>query len=74
MPISDQDLQRWFGYHPAGDEQKKAYKQIEDKSRELAALMVKLCPESADTTAAVRKLREAKMTAVASIACANVKL
>ena len=57
-----------FTYHsPTGDQPDK-YKAIRDKALEMAQVIVACTPTSADQTAAIRLLREAVMTANASIA------
>ena len=67
--IKQADLDNWFQYHsPVGD-QNTRYEALRAKAKELAALMVELCPDCPDTTTAVRKVREAVMTANAAIAC-----
>lgn len=67
--ISSKDIDNWFGYHPADEDKKAKYRAIEEKAKELAALILELTPPSADQSAAIRELRLAKMTAVAAIAC-----
>jgi hypothetical protein len=70
--INDPDLaklENWFAYHPPTDEQKVFYVQLRDAGYMLCRSIVLLCPPSADRTAALRKVREAIMTANASIAC-----
>lgn len=70
MPyIKQTDLDNWFQYHaPQGDQQQR-YEALRAKAKELAELMVACCPDCPDTTTAVRKVREAVMTANAAIAC-----
>lgn len=67
--ISDAELANWFTYHPPQPDQVPKYVRLRDKALELAELIRDLCPAAADTTAAIRKLREAVMTANAAIAC-----
>lgn len=63
------DLANLFTYHaPKGDQQER-YVLIRDHARAMAEAIVRCCPPSADTTAAIRKLRECVMTANAAIAC-----
>jgi len=62
----------WFVYHqPVGD-QAARYVAIREAAHALALVIAANTPESADQTAALRKLREAVMTANASIACNGV--
>ena len=63
------DIENWFVYHPPNEIQIAKYLVIREKAKELAFCILDNCPESADRTAAIRKLREAVMTANASIAC-----
>lgn len=63
------DLDNLFIYHPPINDQAERYQKIRDKAKELATLIAHSCPPSADTTAAIRKVREAMMTANAAIAC-----
>jgi hypothetical protein len=76
MAITDQDLQNWFTYHsplpdtpPPSPEQLPKYLAIRDAGMSLARAIVSNSAPSADQTAAVRKVREAVMTANAAIAC-----
>lgn len=62
------EVKRLFTYQPPKDDQPDRYKAINEKAEALALAIVKNCPPSADTTAAVRKVREARMTANAAIA------
>ena len=67
--ITDQDLQNWFSYHkPEGDQNEK-YETIRTAALEFAQVILDETPQSADQTAAIRKVREAVMTANAAIAC-----
>lgn len=61
-------LDKLFTYHAPQGDQTERYTVIRDNARQLAALIIQYCPPSADTTAAIRLLREAVMTANASIA------
>lgn len=67
IPYSDID--NWFTYHPPTDAQKAKYERIRVTARQLAYVLADECPPSADRSAALRLLREAVMTAIASIAC-----
>ena len=65
---SDQ-IENWFTYHaPSGDDL-VAYEKLRNSAKSFAAAINDICPESADKTAAIRKVREAVMTANASVAC-----
>jgi hypothetical protein len=65
-------LDAWFTYHAATPEQAQSYEAIRRAARELAEVIVYHTPGSADQTAALRKVREAVMTANAAIACGGV--
>ena len=57
-----------FTYHAPEGNQPAQYEAIRSKAKELAHVIVTNTPECADQTAAIRKLREAVMTANAAIA------
>lgn len=61
----------WFTPDPAKDDQRQRYDDLETQFKWLAQRMAQSCPPSAHLTAALRKLFEAKMTAVAAIACSE---
>lgn len=67
--ITQQDLNNWFTYHAPTPEQIDAYRTIRDHGLALAEVIMNFTPASADQTAAIRKVREAVMTANAAIAC-----
>jgi len=60
-----------FTFHPPTPEQVEAYQGIRQMARVLAGTIWSLCPPGPDRTAAIRKVREAVMTANASIATHN---
>lgn len=69
QPSAIKNLDNLFTYHaPKGDQQAR-YVLLRATARVLADTIVDFCPPSADTTAAIRLLREAVMTANQSIAC-----
>lgn len=68
--MSDQKLlDQFFTYHPPKGDQAERYQRIRDAAKEFAAVIYELTPTCPDQTAAVRKVREAVMTANAAIAC-----
>lgn len=67
--ITETDLDNWFTYHSPKGDQPERYQILREKAKQLAYLILEHAPESADRTAAIRKLRECVMTANASIAC-----
>ena len=63
------DLDHIFKYHaPKGDLDVQSYTALREAGKAFAEAIVDLTPECADQTAAVRKVREAVMTANAAIA------
>lgn len=69
MPSKEQ-IDNWFSYHaPVVSDQTRTYEKLREAGKQFATTINDLCPESADKTAAIRKVREAVMTANASIAC-----
>jgi hypothetical protein len=69
MAITQADLHNWFTYHAPDDEQAGRYAEIREAAMEFATVILSNTPSSADQTAAIRKVREAVMTANAAIAC-----
>lgn len=65
-----ESLSELFTHHPPTDEQKNVYMAIRAYGEQLAAAILRHCPPCADTSAAIRKVREAVMTANAAIATA----
>lgn len=62
-----------FSYHAPTPEQQESYKRIRATGMQLAKVINDECPAGPDRTAAVRKIREAVMTANASIATNNAQ-
>jgi len=69
MPITQDHLSSWFTYHAVKPEQIEKYQKIRSAALRLAETIISNTPSSADQTTAIRKIREAVMTANASIAC-----
>lgn len=67
--ITQTDLDNWFRYHAPQEGQVERYGQLRDAAKVFAEMIVELTPPSADQSAAIRKVREAVMTANAAIAC-----
>ncbi len=67
--ISYEQLESWFTYHVPTMQQKAQYEEIRVAAKAFAATVVKNTPSGADQTAAVRKIREATMTANQAVAC-----
>jgi len=62
------NLEAVFTYHAPNAEQQRSYLAIRNAGQVLAAVIATECPPCADTSAAIRKVREAVMTANAAIA------
>lgn len=62
-------LEDLFTYHQPEPGDKERYEAITAATRAFAAVVLEQCPPSADRSAAIRKIREARMTANAAIAC-----
>ena len=69
MAISQDNLDNWFTYHPPTNDQKIRYEAIREAAKAFATVIVENTPPSADQTAAIRKVREATMTANQCLAC-----
>jgi|GEM_PF-475145 len=67
--ITDADLDNWFTYHSPTPEQLPKFLAIRESGKAFAQTIVANTPASADQTAAIRKIREAVMTANQAIAC-----
>jgi len=67
--ITKEILDNWFTYHAPTKEQVERYTELRDAAHVFAAVIMKNTPASADQSAAIRKVREAVMTANAAIAC-----
>lgn len=67
------ELVELFTYHAPTEEQKHSYTLIRETAMRLAKVINDHCPAGPDRTAAVRKIREAVMTANASIATGNAQ-
>lgn len=64
-----EQINNWFSYHPPIENQAERYERIRAAGKAFAEVLVAECPESADRTVAIRKIREAVYSANASIAC-----
>ncbi len=69
VKITPEQLGVWFTYHPPKDDQGHRYSDIRAAGLRLAYAILLNTPEGADQSAAIRKVREAVMTANAAIAC-----
>ena len=64
-----EQIENWFTYHAPSTDDLVAYDKLRNAAKSFALAINEACPESADKTAAIRKVREAVMTANASVAC-----
>lgn len=62
------DLEHIFSHHPPGPENGKQYADVRGAARDFAEVILQNTPPSADQSDAIRKVREAVMTANAAIA------
>ena len=67
--MRQEDINNWFTYHAPSPEQQKAYEVIRSCAKMLAEDFNEHCPDCADKTAAMRKLRETVMAMNLAIAC-----
>lgn len=68
--ITGSQLETWFSHHPPKDEATvQRYAKVRQAGKDLAITILENTPPSADQSAAIRKVREAVMTANAAIAC-----
>lgn len=67
--MTNEQLDNWFSYHAPSSYNLASYQILREEARAFAGKINDLVPESADKTAAIRKLRECVMTANAAIAC-----
>lgn len=65
-------IETWFTYHPPKPEQVDHYNALRDAAKVFALAIAAHTPSGPDQTAAIRKVREAVMTANASIACDGI--
>lgn len=69
-PVSmEYRIDNWFSYHPPTPEKTTSYCDLREAAKTFAKAIDLYCPDGADKSAAIRKVREAVMTANAAIAC-----
>lgn len=69
MAILQKDIDNWFTYHAPTQDQLVAYNDIRQAAKIYAETVNKHVPDSADKTAAIRKIRESVMAANLAVAC-----
>jgi len=67
--FSDDAIEAMFTYHRPGPEQIDAHNAINEAAKHFAHVINEYCPDCPDKSAAIRLVREARMTASAGIAC-----
>lgn len=67
--FSQDEIENWFTYHAPTSQQLVQYHHVRTAAKVFAETINKNVPSGPDKTAAIRKLREAVMTANAGIAC-----
>jgi len=68
---SEEVVETLFTYHPPTPDQIEDYQAIREEAKKLAVVILATVPAGPDRTAAIRKVREAVMTANAGIATQN---
>lgn len=66
--LSQHNLKDVFSYHTPSAEDLERYQRLRSAASDFAEVVITNCPASEDKQAALRKVREALMTANASIA------
>jgi len=66
---AEEMLDACFTYHPPTGNQTDRYQEIRDAAKAFARVILENTPDCRDQSAAIRKVREAVMTANAAIAC-----
>lgn len=68
-PEEKKTLENLFTYHAPKGDQAERYQKINEAALNFALVVMENTPKCADQSAAVRQIREARMTANAAIAC-----
>jgi hypothetical protein len=68
QPSEDYALNELFSYHPPFGDANLRYENIRSAAKQFAKVVLINVPRGADRTAAIRKIREAVMTANAAVA------
>ncbi len=67
--VTEQQIRTWFTYHSPTGGQAEKYSALRVAGEDLALSILRNTPPGPDQTAAIRKVREAVMTANQAIAC-----
>ena len=70
--MNNETLDNLFSYHPPKGDQVERYGDIREAGRLFAQVVIDSTPVGPDQSTAIRKIREAVMTANAAIACGEV--
>lgn len=74
-PMSDEQiLAELFKYHAPNFETLPKYAAINQAAKNFAEVVLQNCPRSADRSAAIRQIRDARMTANAAVALNGLSL
>jgi hypothetical protein len=74
-PLTDaQTLAELFKYHAPNESTLPKYAAINQAAKNFAEIVLQNCPPSADRSAAIRLIRDARMTANASVALNGLSL
>jgi len=65
---TEQNLETLFTYHPPSDDTIPKYARINEAAKEFAKVVLANTPGCADQTAAIRHVRDARMSANSAIA------
>lgn len=66
--VTKQNAGEVVRYHPPTPDQVKAHEALASAAEAFLQVILSVCPECADTSAALRHVRDAKMTASAAVA------
>lgn len=69
-----QIVAEFFKYHPPNDSTIPKYAAINQAAKNFAEIVLQNCPSSADRSAAIRLIRDARMTANAAVALNGLSL
>lgn len=67
--MDESQLDNLFGYHAPKGDQVERYARINEAAKNFAKVVLECTMPCADQSAAIRQIREARMTANSAIAC-----
>lgn len=72
MAVDEAKIDRWFSrINPRRKDHDDAYEAIRDAARQLSLTILKNSPPCADQSDAIKKVREARLTAYEAIRCSG---